>query len=119
VLRDAAGWAERHGSLQTHRQIEVADFVTTVRTDTDLQILDVRAPNEWEAGHVDGATWCYLPDLWAGAPLDLDANRDVFVICRSGYRATVAVAPLIDRGYSPVVVTGGGVPEALTQLRAG
>jgi glyoxylase-like metal-dependent hydrolase (beta-lactamase superfamily II)/rhodanese-related sulfurtransferase len=119
VLRDVAGWADRHGPLQTHRQIHVDDFVAAVRTDPDLQILDVRAPNEWELGRVDGAAWCYVPDLWAGAPLDLDPDRDVYVICRSGYRATAAVAPLIDRGYAPVVVTGGGVAEALTQLRAG
>ena len=29
----------------------------------DLQVLDVRTPNEWQSGHVPGATYIFLPEL--------------------------------------------------------
>jgi len=55
-----------------------------------IQVLDVRAPGEWSAGHLEGAIHCYVPDLVKAIPATLDRTRPVYVGCSTGYRATIA-----------------------------
>ena len=54
----------------------------------DVQIVDVREPYEWEAGRIEGAVHVPLNDLMAGKGIEnLDQNKPVAVICRSGNRS--------------------------------
>lgn len=76
------------------------------------QVLDVRAPNEWEAGHVPGSTYCYVPDLVETSP-DLDREQPVWIACGTGVRATTAASLLLQKGYRPVVLTDAGVTDLL------
>ena len=117
VLTDVEGWSERFGPLVTHRHIDAADLAARLRAGETLQVLDVRSPGEWETQHLDGSVHCYVPDLWAGAPIDLDPTEDVYVICASGYRATIATGELMRRGFAPVVVTRGGVANVAAARR--
>jgi len=78
------------------------------------QVLDVRAPGEWEAGSIPGAVHAYVPDLRSGIPEGLDPDRPVWVICGGGYRSQMAIVYLEAAGFEPVVVTGGGVENVLT-----
>jgi predicted sulfurtransferase len=57
-----------------------------------------------------------VPDLVDGIPDDLDPDRPVWVMCVTGYRAEIAVRYLEAAGLEPIVVIGGGVPEALASL---
>ena len=75
------------------------------------QILDVRAPNEWETGFVEGAILSYLPHLAQTTPPGLDPSSPVWVACGSGYRASIAAGILQDRGFEPVVLATGGVTD--------
>ena len=66
----------------------------------EVQILDVREPYEWEAGRVEGAIHVPLNDLMAGKGIeDLDQNKPVVVICRSGNRSELAHLMLRARGF--------------------
>ena len=73
----------------------------------EIDLLDVRQPDEWHRGHVGGAHWitgAELPDRTDEVP----DQRPVAVTCGSGYRSSVAASLLASRGLTDVVnVTGG------------
>jgi molybdopterin/thiamine biosynthesis adenylyltransferase/rhodanese-related sulfurtransferase len=71
--------------------------------------LDVRTPEEFAQGHLDGSINVPLPVLLAGGGPLPGAEQGVLVICRTGPRAEVAAAALRARGYVDVRVLEGGL----------
>jgi NADPH-dependent 2,4-dienoyl-CoA reductase/sulfur reductase-like enzyme/rhodanese-related sulfurtransferase len=72
-------------------------------------VLDVRTDKEFAAGHVPGATHIPIDSLRARYEL-LPKDRPIWVHCRSGFRAHLAVRILKERGFSNVAnITGGYV----------
>ena len=72
------------------------------------QILDVREPFEWDAGHIEGAVHVPLAQVMAGTGGDrLDASRPVVVVCRSGNRSELAATMLQARGLDAQNLEGG------------
>ncbi len=59
-------------SLDTYRLVDTDQFVAGVNN--GVQVLDARAPAEWELGTVDGSVLAYAPDVSAGTPKALDPN---------------------------------------------
>lgn len=80
------------------------------------RVLDVRAPNEWDEGSIDGSTLTYLPDLNQGTPSELNEHDPVWVVCGSGFRAAIAGGILQDRGFEPVVLIKGGANDVLERV---
>ena len=72
----------------------------------ELQILDVREDEEWMAGHIDGAVHIPLGQL-AQRVDELDAQRPVVTVCRSGGRAGRAAELLTSSGRRAAVMAGG------------
>jgi thioredoxin 1 len=69
-------------------------------------VLDVRNPDEYEAGHVAGAKLIPLDQL--GARLDEVPDADpLYVICAVGGRSLVATKALVQVGYHAISVAGG------------
>lgn len=71
-------------------------------------ILDVRRPDEYEAGHVKGAI--LLPDyeiIDKAESVLTDKNQQIFVYCRSGRRSKGAAKNLVQLGYTNIVEFGG------------
>lgn len=56
-------------------------------------IVDVREPDEWEAGHIPGALHIPLGELEARWP-ELRASDSVIAVCRSGNRSATATQAL-------------------------
>jgi rhodanese-related sulfurtransferase len=52
--------------------------LTASRSNAELTILDVRQPNEYEAGHIPGAKLIPLPDLMDRLD-ELDTHREIMV----------------------------------------
>ena len=74
----------------------------------EVQILDVREPYEWAAGHVEGSIHVPLAQVMAGAGQEqLADDRPVLVICRSGNRSELAALMLQARGLDAENVEGG------------
>lgn len=94
------------------RTVDTETFARAVEED-DVQVLDVRAPDEWETGTIPGSVLHYLPDLARGTPPDLDRERPVWVLCASGYRAIAAASLLEARGFEPVALSREGATEVL------
>jgi rhodanese-related sulfurtransferase len=72
----------------------------------ELQILDVREDEEWDAGHIDGAVHIPLDQLPQRIG-ELDAQRPVVTVCRSGGRAGRAAELLTSSGRQAAVMDGG------------
>jgi hydroxyacylglutathione hydrolase len=66
-----------------------------------LQIVDVRAPSEWESGHIPGAVHMFLPELRKQS-VALDKEKPVAVYCDSGYRASIGTSILKQEGFGCV-----------------
>jgi len=76
------------------------------RADRPL-IIDVRQPDEFDAGHVPGAIHIgagSLPDRLDGLPRD----RPIVTTCASGYRASVAASILRAAGFANVTWVADG-----------
>jgi hydroxyacylglutathione hydrolase len=70
----------------------------------DWQVLDVRAPDEWEGGHIPGARHAFVADMRDGldGAAKLNRKRPVAVYCDSGYRASLAASWLEREGFAEV-----------------
>jgi hydroxyacylglutathione hydrolase len=73
----------------------------------EVTVLDVRANNEWDEGHLPGAQHLmlgYLPQYWAEVPMD----KPIVVQCRSGARSAIGASILQAKGVSQVMNLAGG-----------
>jgi hydroxyacylglutathione hydrolase len=66
-----------------------------------VQVVDVRAPSEWEGGHVPGAAHVFLPGLREHVR-KLSKRKPVAVYCDSGYRASIGASILKQEGFADV-----------------
>lgn len=73
----------------------------------DEVLLDVREPNEYEAGHAPGAVSIPLGELRARAPEAAALGDTVTVICKLGGRSQKAAEFLATQGVTTRNVTGG------------
>ncbi len=72
----------------------------------EVLLVDVRQPDEYEAGHVPTARLLPLQEL-PDRVGELPSTGELFVICRTGSRSYVASEFLIDQGRAAVNVAGG------------
>jgi hydroxyacylglutathione hydrolase len=86
------------------RSYRVAAFedLAAVLNDDRVVVLDVRQEGEYDAGHVRGAVNVALHDL-PQRLRELPEDRELWIHCASGYRASVAAA-LLDRHDRRVVL---------------
>lgn len=71
-------------------------------------MLDVRRMDEWEQGHIPGATLITLDEL--GSRLDeIPADQPVVVVCRSGNRSAQGREILLEAGFTQVTSMDGGM----------
>ncbi len=99
------------GCLSDVREIMPWDLEERRSNNPDLLIVDVREPDEFAAMHVDGSLnvprgilesaceWEYeetVPELVKAR------DREVVVVCRSGYRSVLAAHSMLLLGYSNV-----------------
>jgi len=75
-----------------------------------LVILDIRTPDEFNAGHLAGANNLdfYEPDFAASLD-ELDKDLPYFVYCRSGNRSATAIETMKDLGFTEVYELDGGI----------
>ena len=71
------------------------------------QVLDVRREPEWQAGHIEGASWWPLDRFHAALP-GIDKDSPVAVHCKSGYRSVIACCLLRRAGFQNVMNVSGG-----------
>ncbi len=113
VMRGTEAWEGSGRETASYRTATIDELVAARSDDPSIQVLDVRDPQEWAAGHLDGSVHHYVPDLRHGPPAELDTGEPVWMVCRTGNRSSIAAGLAESLGMTPIVVTKGGVPDAL------
>jgi rhodanese-related sulfurtransferase len=80
--------------------------VSRLLADGAIQLVDVRAPHEHEAGHIAGTRLIELSELSARAG-EIDRERPVVFYCRSGGRSAMATDAFAQAGYDAHNMSGG------------
>jgi len=101
-------WGLAGGDISTVRQIDVGELRSLLNQSDTLQLLDVRRPAEYQAGHAPRSMSAPLSTLLATLPDNLHREQPTAVICAGGYRSSAATSILEQRGFSSLMnVTGG------------
>ena len=85
-----------------------ADSLKASMNQTDIVILDVRTPEEFADGHVEGAVNIDFKNADFSANIDkLDKTKKYEVYCRSGHRSAESAKVMNGKGFNVSNVTGG------------
>ena len=89
------------------KTISAAELQKILAANPGATVLDVRTPVEFAEVHVPAATSLPLDELNPAA-LNLAQNQPVYLLCRSGQRATKAAEKFAQAGFAqPIVIAGG------------
>ena len=101
-------WRSAAKPIKTMREWTVWELQDRIESERDLVVLDVRQPQEWNSGHIEGAlhiSGAELPERTCEVPKD----ASVAVICGSGYRSSVVASLLMSGGRWNVANVLGGM----------
>lgn len=89
------------------------EFIAKVKTTKNAQLLDVRTPQEWEAGKITSSSCININDAAFKQQIEkLDKNKPVFVYCAAGGRSSKAAPILQQAGFKYIYnLTGGGYKD--------
>ncbi len=88
-----------------------------VATNAYASVIDVRTPEEWNMGRLDGAVLMSVESFDFESQISqLDPSKDYFIYCRSGNRAGVAIDIMRQKGFTGTLVNGGSVEQASATL---
>lgn len=81
----------------------------------DLQLLDVREPDEWAIGRLPGSILIPRGELVARLD-ELDPSRTVVCVCHHGVRSLHAAAILRAHGFEDVLDLAGGLDRWTSEV---
>ena len=86
---------------QPFDSLSPVDFEKLITEKPDIQLVDVRRPDEFEAGHIAKAVLINVQDsdFITKAKSLLDKSKPVAVYCRSGRRSKEAAQNLAKEGF--------------------
>ena len=99
-------WEKAGKEIDTVTSLPADDFAKRYK-EGDVKIIDVRKPDEFESGHVDGAQNFAL-DTINDDMSELPKSETLYVHCAGGYRSMIAASILKSRGFDDVVNIEGG-----------
>ena len=100
------GWLEADFPVNLTEVISVDELSAKIQAGEKLQILDVRRPQEYFAGHAPHAINIPLAEL--KDRVEEIPNVPLAVICASGYRSSIAISLLVRAGRTNLMNIAGG-----------
>ena len=80
------------------RQVSASDLKAEIDAGADIQLIDVRQPDEYDFARIEGARLIPLGEILARMS-EIDAERDTVVYCKMGGRSARAVEVLERSGF--------------------
>lgn len=104
---------EQQGSEPTEKtEFSAIDFNELVKNAPNLQLVDVRTPEEFRKGHIEHAANVNINgDQFEDQMRALDKSKPVYIYCLSGARSKSAAQYLRENGYQQVYEMPGGILE--------
>jgi hydroxyacylglutathione hydrolase len=100
-------WRRAGFGVNVIAQISVDDLSDLLNSQNDLQVIDVRQPGEYDAGHVPSAVNAPLARVVESAG-EFDPSRRTAVICAGGFRSSAATSVLERLGFKKLLNVLGG-----------
>ena len=92
--------------------LSAKEFAKKIQKNPDAQVVDVRTPSEFRAGHIpDAANIDIRSEDFKTMSSALDKTKPVFVYCLSGGRSSSAAKYFLAQGYREVYEMPGGMME--------
>ncbi|MCR5497575.1 MAG: rhodanese-like domain-containing protein [Paludibacteraceae bacterium] len=93
------------------KNISPQEFHEMITKDPNLQVVDVRTPQEFAAGHIKGARNVDFrsPDFEKNIAKAVKKRKTVLVYCRSGKRSLNAMNLMVKNGFKDVYNMEGGI----------
>ena len=89
--------------------LDVAKYEKKI-TEPNIQLIDVRTPEEFNEGHIANAVnFNFLADDFEANVANLDKEKPVMVYCKSGGRSAKASARLKELGFKNITDLEGGI----------
>lgn len=99
-------WVKAGKEVDSVVSIPAAEFAKAYKN-SELNVLDVRKPSEWEAEHVEDSE--NLPLDYINENMDkVDQDKTYHLHCAGGYRSMIASSILKSRGFHNIVDIAGG-----------
>lgn len=105
-------WATAGYPVDSIDAIDGPAFKAALERGEPLNVLDVRSPSEFDAGHVEGAINIYAGEI-AERFGELDRSKPWIVMCGSGQRATIAASVLQREGFENLKIFWGSMKACL------
>lgn len=98
-------------NAQKNIQVLAPDaFASKIKVETNLQLIDVRTPEEYQKDHINQAQNINWNDSkFEDQIVKLDKTKPVFVYCLAGGRSAKAAQKLSDLGFTQIYDLEGGM----------
>lgn len=80
------------------KEITVAELKAKMDAGENIQLIDVRMPDEWATAKIEGATLIPLPNILQRMD-ELDPTKEIIVHCKMGGRSARAIEALQNAGF--------------------
>ncbi|MBN9614097.1 MAG: MBL fold metallo-hydrolase [Acidobacteriales bacterium 59-55] len=108
-LKDGmAALAERPDLIQTTERVSPPMLADELASSNPPLVVDVRTPDEWATGHIEGSINLPLTQLQQRID-EVPRDRRIAVHCAGGYRSSIAASVLKQRGKTDLIELAGGI----------
>jgi thioredoxin 1 len=103
---------EGKNHIQEKIELSAEEFNELISKIPDVQLVDVRTPEEFRKGHIENAANVNINgEQFRDQIRALDKSKPVYIYCLSGARSKAAAKFLRDDGYENVYEMPGGIME--------
>ena len=100
-------WKSSGFEVDTIDSVSVTELADLLKSDSDLNIYDVRKEGEYEAEHIENVH--YTPLAYINNHMsEFKKEGSNYIHCASGFRSMIAISILKARGIHNVVNISGG-----------
>ena len=101
---------EKAGQEESYKNITSEEFELMI-IDSELVIIDVRTPNEWQSGYIPGTDKFldFHSDNFFKEMSSLDKSKNYIIYCRSGNRSGKACEKMSKSGFKNLHNLSGGI----------
>ncbi len=101
-------WAKSGKPVNSFKLLSPQQLEEKLKKNEDIFLLDVRSPQEFETGKIDGSINIPAPAV-RNRYRSIPQNKETVVICGLGPRAAMAASILEQKGYKNLSILSGGM----------
>ncbi len=94
---------------QSVAKVITADEFEQLARDTNNVLIDVRTPEEFNSGHIEGARNMNIYGTFESDIQNLDKAKTYLIYCRSGGRSNSAMQMMKEAGFTTLYDLRGGI----------